>query len=52
MSKRVHTEPQEPVGIVINAWGREDVAPRFAAFEWGPAPEDEAPPVTVEATAA
>ncbi|MDF1504024.1 hypothetical protein [Roseisolibacter sp. H3M3-2] len=28
-----------PVGIVIADGARAEVAPRFAAFVWGPAPE-------------
>jgi hypothetical protein len=52
MIKRVHTEAQEPVGIVISAGGRGEVAPRFAAFVWGPAPDEDAQQTAPEAKAA
>lgn len=52
MGQRTQAEPQEPVGIIINAGGRDDVAPRFTAFVWGPAPEDEARRLPAEAKAA
>jgi hypothetical protein len=44
MIKRVQQEtiPAEPVGIVISRGDRAEPAPRFVAFVWGPAPEDEA----------
>ena len=39
--RREHIEQvEEPVGIVINGGFRAEVRPRFAAFEWGPAPDD------------
>ena len=41
MAQRIQPEPQEPVGIVINAGWHDSIAPRFAAFVWGPAPDDE-----------
>lgn len=50
--QRTQPEPQEPVGIIINAGGREDVAPRFVAFVWGPAPEDDAHLLPADAKAA
>lgn len=50
--QREHRESQEPVGIVIASGARGDVTPRFAAFEWGPAPEAEARPAATEAKAA
>lgn len=40
MRERSPKEPQEPVGIVISSGARDEVAPKFAAFEWGPAPDD------------
>lgn len=43
-------EPQEPVGIVISNGSREEVAPRFAAFVWGPAPDEQ--PLAPEVRAA
>lgn len=52
MKQREHREPQEPVGIVIVGGARGDVTPRFAAFVWGPAPEDEALTLAPEAKAA
>jgi hypothetical protein len=43
MIKRVQQEtlPAEPVGIVISRGDRTEPAPRFVAFVWGPAPDDE-----------
>jgi hypothetical protein len=35
-------EVQEPIGIVIANGERREVAPRFAAYVWGPAPTDDA----------
>ena len=52
MAQRIQAEPQEPVGIVISAGWRDDVAPRFAAFVWGPVPEDDARPAVREPKAA
>lgn len=40
MRERSPREPQEPVGIVISSGARDDVTPKFAAFEWSPAPDD------------
>lgn len=37
----------EPIGIVISRGNRDDVAPMFWAYVWGPAPEG-----TVEGTEA
>ena len=31
---------QEPVGIVISRGSRDERAPRFAAYVWGPAPTE------------
>jgi hypothetical protein len=31
----------EPMGIVISRGSREEDAPRFAAYVWGPVPEAE-----------
>jgi hypothetical protein len=31
---------QEPIGIVISRGSREEAAPRFLAYVWGPAPDD------------
>jgi hypothetical protein len=41
-SKAVH---DEPVGIVISGGNvRSDSTPRFSAYVWAPAPEEELPP--------
>ncbi len=32
-------ESDEPIGIVISRGSREEAAPRFWAYVWGPAPE-------------
>ena len=46
MKKQVETSAAiEPLGIVISQGSRAEQAPRFSAYVWGPAPEDE-----VEAT--
>ena len=39
---------QEPVGIVISRGSRDEAAPRFTAYVWGPVPED-SEPASVEA---
>ena len=52
MAQRSQAAPEEPVGIVIHAGWRDDVAPRFAAFVWGPAPEDDAGQAVQEPKAA
>lgn len=31
---------QEPVGIVISRGSRDEAAPRFTAYVWGPVPEE------------
>ena len=36
----------EPVGIVISRGSREEAPPRFAAYIWGPVPEDTAEKTT------
>ena len=36
---RQRVEVQEPIGIVISDGARGDVAPKFLAYVWGPAPE-------------
>ena len=33
---------QEPMGIVISRGSREEEAPRFSAYVWGPAPDADA----------
>jgi hypothetical protein len=33
-------EEREPIGIVIADGSRGDAVPRFAAFVWGPVPDD------------
>ncbi len=33
-------EDREPIGIVIADGSRGDAIPRFAAFVWGPVPDD------------
>ncbi len=35
---------REPIGIVIADGSRRDAVPRFAAFVWGPVPDDEETP--------
>lgn len=30
----------EPLGIVISGGSRDEAPPKFAAYVWGPAPED------------
>ena len=52
MAQRIQAPPQEPVGIVIHAGWQDEVAPRFAAFVWGPAPEDDVRPAVAEPKAA
>lgn len=43
MIKRVRKDepPQEAIGIIISQGDRREPAPRFAAFVWGPVPDDE-----------
>jgi hypothetical protein len=38
--KRQGREAPEPMGIVISRGSRDETAPKFSAFVWGPAPED------------
>lgn len=47
MQATQHTpvHPDEPIGIVISRGSRAEDPPIFSAFVWGPAPEDEQPPV-------
>ena len=52
MAQRIQAPPQEPVGIVIHAGWQDEVAPRFAAFVWGPAPEDDVRQAVAEPKAA
>ncbi|MDB4905820.1 MAG: hypothetical protein JWO05_604 [Gemmatimonadetes bacterium] len=40
-SKVKDTAVQEPMGIVISRGSRVEPTPRFLAYVWGPAPEDE-----------
>ncbi|MBI2797330.1 MAG: hypothetical protein HYX65_11580 [Gemmatimonadetes bacterium] len=35
-------QEQEPIGIVISRGSRDERAPRFAAYVWGPAPTEPA----------
>lgn len=42
-------EAQEPIGIVISRGSRDETAPRFWAFVWGPAPVDGVEPDGVKA---
>jgi len=39
-SIRRNVQEQEPVGIVISRGTREEAAPRFSAYVWGPAPQE------------
>jgi hypothetical protein len=34
---------QEPIGIVISNGSRAEVTPRFAAYVWGPVPDEPEP---------
>lgn len=43
---RVKQDDREPIGIVIADGSRGDAVPRFAAFVWGPVPEEEVTRVT------
>jgi len=47
-------EEREPIGIVIADGSRGDTVPRFAAFVWGPVPEEllDAPEIAEELAAA
>lgn len=31
---------QEPIGIIISRGSREEAAPRFSAYVWGPVPDE------------
>jgi len=44
MVPETQTESDEPVGIVISNGGETEQVPRFTAYVWGPAPEDELEP--------
>jgi hypothetical protein len=44
---RVKQDEREPIGIVIADGSRGDTVPRFAAFVWGPVPEDAELPTPV-----
>ncbi len=37
-----HIESDEPVGIVISSGWEVESVPRFSAYMWAPAPEDDA----------
>jgi hypothetical protein len=37
---RPKVQAEEPVGIVISRGSREEAAPKFWAYVWGPVPED------------
>ena len=45
MDRLTTTEADEPVGIIISTGSHPEPAPRFAAYVWGPVP-DEPEPVT------
>jgi len=38
---RQSSVPDEPVGIIISRGTRDEVAPRVAAYIWGPVPMDD-----------
>lgn len=38
---KVELTSDEPIGIVISSGSRDEGAPRFAAYVWGPVPECE-----------
>jgi hypothetical protein len=35
------SQSQEPIGIVISRGSRDEVVPKFSAYVWAPAPDDE-----------
>jgi len=39
-TSRPKVETEEPVGIVISRGSREEAAPKFWAYVWGPVPQD------------
>ena len=39
--KPTESGPSEPLGIIISNGSRQEVAPRFSAYVWAPAPEVE-----------
>ena len=41
MKKAEQPQIDEPVGIVISRGWEPERAPRFAAYEWAPGPDDE-----------
>jgi len=41
MKESSHIEVEEPVGIVISGGSRSETTPRFSAYMWAPAPEDD-----------
>ena len=41
MKKRVQTQSDEPVGIVISSGREPEPAPRFFAYVWAPSPDDQ-----------
>ena len=43
MIKRARKDemPDQPLGIIISSGDKSEPEPRFAAFVWGPVPEDE-----------
>ena len=45
LNRLMKQDEREPIGIVIADGSRGDAVPRFAAFVWGPVPDDEETPV-------
>ena len=50
--KPAESGPSEPLGIIISNGSRQEVAPRFSAYVWAPAPEAEPTEATVGRAAA
>ncbi|MEK0430388.1 MAG: hypothetical protein RL139_192 [Gemmatimonadota bacterium] len=46
MDRIITSEIDEPVGIIISAGSREEPAPRFSAYVWGPVPDEPEPVVS------
>jgi|DEB19_MinimDraft_3_1074340.scaffolds.fasta_scaffold13925_2 hypothetical protein len=46
MDRIIASEIDEPVGIIISAGSREEPAPRFSAYVWGPVPDEPEPVVS------
>lgn len=40
-NRKIEADSSEPIGIVISSGTPDVAAPRFAAYVWGPVPEEE-----------